>query len=315
MKNVLICGANGFIGRNIIKNFYKKKNYKIFSTFFRSKPSIISDVKWIKADLRNFEDCLKVTNNIDIVIQCAATTSGSKDIINQPYLHVTDNAVMNSYLLRACYQNKVRHFIFFSCTVMYKNSKKTLSENQVEEDKIYPNYYGVANTKLYVEKICKFYSSISKTKFSILRHSNIYGPYDKFNLEKGHFLSSSIYKVIKQKGDKVFIFGSGKEKRDFLHVNDLMNMINLLISKQKNSYEIFNCSYGKSFSVIDILKKIINLSNSKKSICKLKSKKSLKIDIMINSNKAKKLLNWSPKIKIDKGLKMTIDWFVKNSKN
>jgi nucleoside-diphosphate-sugar epimerase len=315
MKNILVCGANGFIGRNVVKNFYKKKKYKIFSTYFRSRPSIISDVKWIKADLRNFEDCLKATKNIDIVIQCAATTSGAKDIINQPYLHVTDNAVMNSYLLRACYQNKIKHFIFFSCTVMYKNSKKTLSENQVEEDKIYPNYYGVANTKLYIEKICKFYSSISKTKFSILRHSNIYGPYDKFNLEKGHFLSSSIFKVLKQKSDKVYIFGSGKEKRDFLHVNDLMNIINLLISKQKNSYEIFNCSYGKSFSVIDILKKIINLSNSKKNIHKLMSKKSLKVDIMINSNKAKRLLNWYPKIRIDKGLKMTIDWFIKNSKD
>jgi nucleoside-diphosphate-sugar epimerase len=64
-----------------------------------------------------------------------------------------------------------------------------------------------------------------------------------------------------------------------------------------------------------ILKKIIILCNSKKSILKLKSKKSLKIDILINSNKANKLLNWSPKIKIDEGLKMTIDWFVKNSKN
>ena len=58
MKNILVCGANGFIGRNVVKNFYKKKKYKIFSTYFRSRPSIISDVKWIKADLRNFEDCL-----------------------------------------------------------------------------------------------------------------------------------------------------------------------------------------------------------------------------------------------------------------
>jgi GDP-L-fucose synthase len=315
MNNILVCGGTGFIGKNAVFSFYKKKKYNIFSTYFKSKPLKIKGVNWIKADLRNFKDCLKVTKNMDIIIQCAATTSGSKDIINQPYLHVTDNAVMNSYLLRASYQNSIKHFIFFSCTVMYKNSKKTLSENQVEEDKIYPNYYGVANTKLYFEKICKFYSSISKTKFSVLRHSNIYGPYDKFNLEKGHFLSSSIYKVIKQKGDKVHIFGSGKEKRDFLYVDDLMSMINLLISKQKNSFEVFNCSYGKSFSVGDILKKIINLSNSKKSIHKLRDKKSLKIDIMISSNKAKKLLNWFPKIKIDKGLKMTIDWFVKNSKN
>lgn len=309
MKNILVCGGTGFIGKNVVFSFCKKKEYKIFSTYFKSKPLKIKGVNWIKADLRNFKDCLKVTKNIDIVIQCAATTSGSKDIINQPYLHVTDNAVMNSYLLRACYQNKIKHFIFLSCTVMYKNSKKALSEDQVEENKIYSNYYGVANTKLYVEKISKFYSNISETKFSILRHSNIYGPYDKFNLEKGHFLSSAIYKVLKQNKNTVDIFGSGNEKRDFLHVNDLMNMIYLLINKQKTSYEIFNCSYGKSFKIIDILKKIIHLSNSKKIINKLKNKKNLNIDIMVNSNKAKKTLSWYPKIKLDEGLKMTIDWF------
>jgi nucleoside-diphosphate-sugar epimerase len=156
MNKILVCGGTVFIGKNVVLSFYKKKKYKIYSTYFKSRPLKIKDVNWIKADLRNFKDCLKVTKNIDIVIQCAATTSGSKDIINQPYLHVTDNAVMNSYLLRACYQNKIKHFIFLSCTVMYKNSKKALSEDQVEENKIYSNYYGVANTKLYVEKISKF---------------------------------------------------------------------------------------------------------------------------------------------------------------
>ena len=50
--------------------------------------------------------------------------------------------------------------------------------------KIFHNYFGVAHTKLYIEKICKFYSKISKTKFTIIRHSNIYGPRDKFDLLK-----------------------------------------------------------------------------------------------------------------------------------
>ena len=59
-----------------------------------------------------------------------------KDIINKPYLHVTDNAVMGSYLLRAIYENKVNHFIFTSCTVMYKNSSKYLSEKDVDEKNI-----------------------------------------------------------------------------------------------------------------------------------------------------------------------------------
>ena len=45
-------------------------------------------------------------------------------------------------------------------------------------------YFGVGWTKIYIEKLCEFYSNISNTKFTIIRHSNIYGPYDKFDLEK-----------------------------------------------------------------------------------------------------------------------------------
>jgi nucleoside-diphosphate-sugar epimerase len=310
---ILICGGTGFIGRNILINFLKNKKFKMYATYYKSKPAKNSNINWIKVDLRNFNSCLNVTKNIDIVLQCAATTSGSSDIINHPYLHVTDNAVMNSYLLRACYQNNIKHFIFFSCTVMYKNSKKPLSEEQVEEDKIFTNYYGVGHTKLYIEKICKFYSKISNIKFSIIRHSNIYGPFDKFNIQKGHFLSSSIYKVLKQKGNHVDIYGDGQEKRDFLFTDDLINFIKLVINKQKSQYEIFNCSYGKSFKIIDILGKIIFLSNSKKKINKLKNKRSLKINILVNSRKAKKLLGWVPKIKLDLGLKKTIEWFDKNN--
>ena len=52
--------------------------------------------------------------NFDVVIQAAANTSGAKDIVEKPYLHVTDNAVMNSLLLRACHDYNVKHFLFLS---------------------------------------------------------------------------------------------------------------------------------------------------------------------------------------------------------
>ena len=63
-----------------------------------------------------------------------ATTSGSADIVNRPYIHVTDNAVMNSLLLRECMNKNVKHFIFFSCTVMYPSSEKAQKEEDWKED-------------------------------------------------------------------------------------------------------------------------------------------------------------------------------------
>ena len=171
MKTITICGATGFIGSNLVRNLSKK--YKILAIYNRKKPFKIKNVIWLKADLRKFNDCLKVTANSNVIIQAAATTSGSKDIINSPYLHVTDNAVMNSYLLKASYINNISNFIFTSCTVMYHNSSKYLDENKVDENKIFKNYFGVGHTKLYVEKMCKFYSDISNIKFSIIRHSKV----------------------------------------------------------------------------------------------------------------------------------------------
>ena len=71
---------------------------------------------WHKADLRDgcsvaqiFEDCRP-----DIVLQAAATTSGAKDIVSKPYIHVTDNAIMNSYILKSAFDFSVKHFIFLA---------------------------------------------------------------------------------------------------------------------------------------------------------------------------------------------------------
>ena len=311
-KNILICGASGFIGKNLILYFTKKKKYNLIATYHKKKTKLnLKRIKWIKTDLRKLDQCIKVTKNIDIVLQCAATTSGSRDIIQSPYLHVTDNAVMNSYLLRACFINKIKHFIFTSCTVMYKNSSKPLTEGQVDEGKIYKSYYGVGHTKLYIEKMCKFFSKISDIKFTVIRHSNIYGPFDKFDKKKGHFIGSSIYRVFNEKTKKINIFGMGNEMRDYLYVNDLLSFIDLAIKKQKENFQIFNCSYGKSFKIKEILQIILKISGSNKKIENISSEKNINVNILVNSNKAKNILRWKPKTTIHKGIKLTIDWFKK----
>ena len=310
-KNILICGSTGFIGRNLIEFFNQKKQFNVIGVYNKKKPiKKISNTNWVKADLRNYKDCLKVTKKIDIVIQAAATTSGSKDIINSPYLHVTDNAVMNSYLLKACYENSIKHFIFTSCTVMYPNTKKQLKEEEYDYKKIFPSYFGVANTKLYIEKMCKFYSSISNTKYSVIRHSNIYGPYDKFDTEKSHFIGSSISKAFDKK-NKVKIFGKGNEKRDYLHVDDLMSFIFKSLN-QKTNFEIVNCAMGKSFKIKDVMKKILIISKTKKKVVHILNSKNINVDILIDINKAKKLYKWTPKINLEKGLRKTINWYKKN---
>ena len=312
VKKIIILGATGFIGRNIVEKLSKNKKYDIHAIYHNSPKYNLPNVKWHRCDLRKYSQIQKIFNNTDIVIQAAATTSGSADIIKRPYIHTTDNAVMNSYILREVYNKKIKHFIFFSCTVMYHSSDKSLKETDFNPNKkIHPKYFGVANTKLYIEKMCKFYSTICPTKFTVIRHSNIYGPYDKFDYERSHFFGATISKIM-QSTKTITVWGQGSEKRDLLHVNDLVKFVEMAIKNQKDNFKIYNCGYGKAFSVSEIVKKIIKISGKKLIINYDKTKPNINTSLFLNNKLASKDLKWKPQINIDEGIKKTLNWWQKN---
>ncbi|MDC3386430.1 NAD(P)-dependent oxidoreductase [Gammaproteobacteria bacterium] len=313
MKKILICGATGFIGKNITLGLSKNKNYEIHAVRFKRPAYKTSDnVKWHKADLRNPASVDKLIKNMDIVVQAAATTSGSKDIVSKPHIHVTDNAVINSFIFRSAYTHEIKHFIFPSCTVMYPSSKKATKENDFT-GRIIDKYKGAGETKVYLEKIAKFYSMLSKTKFTIIRHSNIYGPHDKYDLDKSHVFGATITKVMKTKND-LEVWGDGSEIRDFLHADDLVNFIKKAISKQKTQYEIYNCGSGKAITIKQLCNLIVKISKKPLKIKFNKNKPTIKFDMFLNCNKAKKELGWEPKIEIESGIKKTVSWWIKNIK-
>jgi len=311
-KKILICGGTGFIGRNLVENLSKNKNYQVYATYNTTKKIKIKNVKWIKGDLRKDSFSKKITKNIDVVIQAAATTTGSKDVVMQPFVHVTDNAVMNAYLFRNSYLNKVKHVIFFSCTTMYKSSKRPIKENNFNPLKdIEPKYFGVATTKVYNENMCDFYSRIGKTKFTAIRHSNIYGPYDKYDLERSHVFGATVTKVMTAKKE-IVVWGRGTEKRDLLHVDDLVSFIKLSIKKQKNKFELLNCGAGYSISINNLVKKIIKISGKKLKIKYDLSKPTIPTYLSVNCDMARKKFGWKPKVNLDNGIKKTVDWWKDN---
>ena len=85
--------------------------------------------------------------------------------------------------------------------------------------------------------------------------------------------------------------------------------------KQKENFQIFNCTYGKSFKIKEILDKILKISGSNKKIGNIYNKKNINVNILVNSRKAKKVLGWTPKTSIHKGIELTINWFKKNTLN
>lgn len=313
-NRILVCGATGFIGRNIAEFLAKNDNFEIYGTYHHSKPLENPEIKMIQADLTNKNDVSRVIKEgFDIIIQAAATTSGAKDVVYKPYYHVTDNAVMNALIFRAAYEYKVSHVVFFSCTTMYQSSDTPVKETDFDANQeMYPSYFGSGWTKIYNEKMCEFYSRIGSTKYTVIRHSNIYGPHDKFDLERSHVFGATITKVMTAKdGGKIVVWGAGKEERDLLYVSDLVDFVALVIEKQKSKYELYNVGYGSSISIMNLVKKIIACSGKNISIESDLSKPHFNTKLCLDTTKAKNSLGWFPKISLDEGIHKTMEWYGK----
>lgn len=308
---VLVCGATGFIGRNTAQHLAKNNAYEVYGTYLHSEPYVYPGITLLKADLTNLKEVDKVVNGMDIIIQAAATTSGAKDIVNRPYIHVTDNAVMNSLIFRSAHDHNVKHVLFFSCTVMYPSKDTPLKEADFDSNvELYPNYFGVGWTKVYLEKMAEFYSRLGRTKYSVFRHSNIYGPYDKYDLERSHVFGATITKVMTaEEGSEIVVWGSGEERRDLLYVSDLMRAVEFALLRQKSNFELLNIGLGKATSIADLIKKIIELSGKNIGLRFDLTKPTLKTSLCLDTSKAKEKIGWFPEISLEEGIKKTLSWY------
>jgi len=314
-KKVLVCGATGFIGRNIVEALSKRKEIQVFALYNRRPKYECEFVEWVKGDLTNLNDVDRLVNGIDVIIQAAATTSGSKDIVSRPFIHVTDNAVMNSLLFRTAHERKVKHVIFFSCTVMLQSNMLPQTEKEYDANlELHPKYFGVGHTKLYLEKMCEFYSRLGETKYTVIRHSNIYGPHDKFDLERSHVFGATITKVLQSRDSKVSVWGTGEEERDLLYVDDLVSFVECAIERQEVSYGLYNCGYGSSISIKSLVEKIIKSSGMKLEIEHDLSQPSIKTSLSLNCDKAKSELGWECKTTLEEGIVKVISWWKENIK-
>jgi GDP-L-fucose synthase len=307
LDKILICGGTGFIGRNLVEHF-AKAGHQITATHMKRTPyDTPENVTWVHADLRDSKTVHELVSGHDILIQAAATTSGSKDIVSTPYLHVTDNAVMNSHLLRACYDENIKHFVFFSCSIMYGSQELPVTEDAFQGN-IEQQYFGAGWTKVYLERMCEFYAKLGKTKHTVIRHSNIYGPHDKFDLKRSHVCGATISKV--QLAEKeLLVWGDGNEKRDLLHIADLVNFVDLALEKQDANFGLYNCGSGQAISVNQLVKKLISLSGKELDIKHDSRKPTIDFSLSLDCSKARKELGWLPRIPLEAGLTSTIDWW------
>ncbi len=307
-SKILVVGGSGFVGTNILKKINYNK-YKVYATRNKSKNYFKNkNIKYFKGNLKNFKFCERITKSIDIIVMCAAVSSGAMIIQNNPMFHVNDNILMNLNILKAAKKNKIKKFIFLSSNTVYPVSKKPMKENDINYELFY-KYFNVGWMKIFSEKLCEMYKK--DMKICIIRPANLYGPFDKFDPVKSKVIPSLIRKFENEK--IVEIWGSGKDIKDFLYINDFVSNL-LLIIEKFNKFEILNISSSKSLSlikIINILKRIY--SNKKLEIIFNSNKPSMIPFRKISSAKVKKLINFKLDYNIESGLKETIKWYRKNN--
>lgn len=310
---ILICGATGFLGRNCT-NYFASLGHEVHAVRFTRPEYECAGVTWHQADLRqpNAIDY----HGYDVVLQLAAGSSGVKDTLATPALHVTNNIVMNAYILKEASEAGVGHVIFPSCSVMLPNGHN----DESVEPKIRKEYLGFASQKILCEKLCEFYSNISSTKFTVIRNSNFFGPYDKFDLEHSHVAGATITKVMtlikwKDKKETLKIWGTGEEGRDLVYVSDFCRFVEKVIPNQPSKFALYNCGSGTATTINDLVKKVIDNAPVEKDGIYIEhdlSAPSIPTSLSLDCGKAAREIGWTPQVSLDEGIKHTIEWWLAN---
>ena len=316
IKNILVTGGSGFVGTNLLSKLSKSEEFKLYSNSYSNiNFKKISGVNYVQSNLENLEDCRKICKNIDIVIMCAANSSGAAVMEKTPLVHLSPNIRMNINMVEAAYEAGVQKFIFISSNTVYPQVDFAVKEEDASFD-FFEKYFVVGWMKRFSEVIMEIYSKkikLNKMVTIVVRPGNLYGPYDKFDPEKSKVIPSLIRKVVERQ-NPLSVWGDGNDLKDFLYIDDFVDALVEIINKV-SEYTILNVASGNCATIkqiLDIILKIEKAENLKINFDILMP--SMIPKRSINVEKAKKIINLSPKISLEDGLRKTISWY-KSSDN
>ena len=311
---ILITGATGFIGRNLFECFSQREDLDVWGVCHTLAPWTLG--KMLQGDLTEKESAESIIRHIkpDVLIHAAAVSAGAKYIRENPQALITDSMIMNTRVLEAAHACGVPHVVLLSCTVLYPmNRPLPVKEDSFDYAEIHPLYSGVAIVKVALEGLAKFYADLGKINVTIMRHSDVYGPHDKYDSDRAHMFAAKISEVMRAGDDGVIVmWGSGREHRDLLYISDLVDFIELAIESQVWHYEVFNVGLGEAHTVRDVVQKIIAASRKNLRVVFDTTKPTLPVNLALNISKAKNRLGWEPRVSLTEGIEKTLAWFKSN---
>ncbi len=250
----------------------------------------------------------------EYIFLAAAKVGGIMANNTHPAEFIYENLTIQNNIIHNAYLNKTKKLLFLGSSCIYPK----LSPQPIKEEYLLSNYLEPTNKPYAIAKIagitmCQTYNRQYKTKFISVMPTNLYGPNDNFDLENSHVLPALISKFHKAKIDnkkKIIIWGTGKPKREFLHVDDLADAC-IFLMNDYNKSDIINIGTGKDISIKELAEMI-------KDIVRFKGE--IKWDANKPDGTPRKLLDvgrlhklgWKHKINLKQGIKNTYGWYKNN---
>jgi UDP-N-acetylglucosamine 4-epimerase len=318
-KKILVTGGAGFIGSNLCEELLKRENLVVcldnFATGKRENLSTLiknPNFTLIEGDIRNLDDCLKATKDIDYVLHQAALGSvprSIKDPITSNDVNVT--GFLN--MLVASRDNNVKRFVYAASSSTYGDSESLPKV----EDKIGKPLSPYAITKYVNELYAAIFSKTYGLETIGLRYFNVFGRKQDPNGAYAAVIPKFVSQLMNLESPT--INGDGNYSRDFTYIDNVIqaNLLSLVADK-KAVNTVYNVAYGDRNTLNDLmnyLKDFLSEYNPKIKKVNVINGPNRQGDIPhshASVNKAKELLNYNPQFSLQKGLKEAVKWYWEN---
>jgi len=313
MKKILVTGSAGFIGARV-SEMLLKEGYQVIGLDNLNDYYDVNLKLWRLRELKKYNNFIfyeiSVENYNEVktifrencpegVINLAAR-AGVRYSLENPFAYLATNSSGNLNLLELCRQYNVPKFVLASTSSLYAGQKMPFRESLPVNTPISP----YAASKKAAEMMAYTYHYLYGLDVTILRYFTVYGSAGRPDMATFRFIKWMI------EGFPLEIFGDGQQERDFTYVDDIARgTINAL---KPLKYEIINLGNNHPYKLLEIVKLIEKYVGKKVDFRYKKFHKADMKATWADIKKAEKMLNWKPLVKLDEGIKRTVDWTKNN---
>lgn len=308
---IFIAGHKGMVGSAICKKLSIKKDIQVH---------VINKSGLDLLDQTRVNEYFYI-NNFDIVIDCAAKVGGiySNNTFRANFIY--ENLQIQNNLIHASYLSDVKKFLFLGSSCIYpKFAEQPIKEEYLLTSPLEYTNEPYAIAKIAGIKMCESYYKQYGCNFISVMPTNLYGPNDNFHPQNSHVLPGLLHRFHLAKVENkpfVEIWGTGKAKREFMHVDDMadacLHILDNIEAEQLYSQNIsqINIGSGEEVSIYDLSYKIAKAVGYTGEIKFDLTKPDGTLRKLLDCSRLKKL-GYTAKIKIEEGLNNTYNWYLNN---